>query len=363
MRTGRPKQSLNITAGERRQLEAVVAARSLPYGLVRRAQMVLWTEDGMPIREAARRLKVTPPAVTHWRKRFRDGRLSGLHDALKSGRPRSHDDEQVAALLNTALTRKPKGGATHWSVRTLEAETGVSKSTVQRYLALFGVQPHRAQSFKLSTDPFFVEKVRDVVGLYLNPPDHALVLCVDEKSQVQALERTQPMLPLGLGYVEGVTHDYVRHGTTTLFAALDIANGQVIAQCKPRHRHQEFLAFLRHLDANTPAALDLHLVVDNYGTHKHAKVRAWITRHPRFHVHHTPTYSSWLNQVERWFGLITQRAIRRGSFASVTDLRRRIEQFVDHWNQHPKPFVWTATADSIFEKLVRLGKVISGTRH
>jgi transposase len=316
----------------------------------------------MPIREAARRLKVTPPAVTHWRQRFRDGRLSGLHDALKFGRPRSHDDEQVAALLNTALTRRPKG-ATHWSVRTLEAETGVSKSTVQRYLALFGVQPHRAQSFKLSTDPFFVEKVREVIGLYLNPPDHALVLCVDEKSQVQALERTQPMLPLGLGYVEGVTHDYVRHGTTTLFAALDIANGQVIAQCKPRHRHQEFLAFLRHLDANTPADLDLHLVVDNYGTHKHAKVRAWISRHPRFHVHHTPTYSSWLNQVERWFGLITQRAIRRGSFASVTDLRRRIEQFVDHWNQHPKPFVWTATADSIFEKLVRLGKVISGTRH
>ena len=308
------------------------------------------------------RLKVTPPAVTHWRKRFRDGRLSGLHDALKSGRPRSHDDEQVAALLNTALTRKPKG-ATHWSVRTLEAETGVSKSTVQRYLALFGVQPHRAQSFKLSNDPFFVEKVRDVVGLYLNPPDHALVLCVDEKSQVQALERTQPMLPMGLGYVEGVTHDYVRHGTTTLFAALDIANGQVIAQCKPRHRHQEFLAFLRHLDANTSADLDLHLVVDNYGTHKHAKVRAWIIRHPRFHVHHTPTYSSWLNQVERWFGLITERAIRRGSFASVTDLRRRIEQFVDHWNQHPKPFVWTATADSIFEKLVRLGKVISGTGH
>jgi len=316
----------------------------------------------MPIREAARRLKVTPPAVTHWRKRFRDGRLSGLHDALKSGRPRSHDDEQVATLLNTALTRKPKA-ATHWSVRTLEAETGVSKSTVQRYLALFGVRPHLAQSFKLSTDPFFVEKVRDVVGLYLNPPDHALVLCVDEKSQVQALERTQPMLPMGLGYVEGVTHDYVRHGTTTLFAALDIANGQVIAQCKPRHRHQEFLAFLRHLDANTPADLDLHLVVDNYGTHKHAKVRAWIARHPRLHVHHTPTYSSWLNQVERWFGLITQRAIRRGSFASVTDLRRRIEQFVDHWNQHPKPFVWTASADSIFEKLTRLSKVISGTRH
>jgi transposase len=260
------------------------------------------------------------------------------------------------------LARTPKA-ATHWSVRLLEEETGVSKSSVQRYLAMFGIQPHRSQSFKLSTDPFFVEKVRDVVGLYLNPPDKALVMCVDEKSQVQALERTQPMLPLGLGYVEGVTHDYVRHGTTTLFAALDIANGQVIAQCKPRHRHQEFLSFLRHVDANTPSELDLHLIVDNYGTHKHPKVRSWLARHSRFHLHHTPTYSSWLNQVERWFGLITQRAIRRGSFSSVTDLRRRIELFVTQWNQHPRPFRWTATADSIFEKLTRLSKAISGTAH
>jgi len=362
MATGRPKLSLQITATERVELQAVAASRSLPHGLVRRAQMVLWSEDGMPIREVARRLKVTPPAVTNWRKRFREGRISGLHDALKSGRPRTHDDDRVAELLNTVLQRKPKG-ATHWTVRGLEAETGVSKSAVARYLAMFGVQPHRSKSFKLSTDPFFVEKVRDVVGLYLNPPDNAIVLCVDEKSQVQALERTQPMLPMGLGYIEGVTHDYVRHGTTTLFAALDIANGKVIAQCKPRHRHQEFLSFLRHVDANTPDGLDLHLIVDNYGTHKHARVRTWLARHPRVHLHHTPTYSSWLNQVERWFGLITQRAIRRGSFTSVTDLRRRIEQFVEHWNEHPKPFVWTATADSIFEKLSRLSKAISGTQH
>jgi len=362
MVTGRPKLSLQMTASERLELQAVATSRSLPHGLVRRAQMVLWTEQGIPIREVARRLKVTPPAVTNWRKRFRDGRISGLHDALKSGRPRTYDDERVAELLNTALRRKPKG-ATHWTVRGLEAETGVSKSAVARYLALFGVQPHRSQSFKLSTDPFFVEKLRDVVGLYLNPPHNAVVLCVDEKSQVQALERTQPLLPMGLGYVEGVTHDYVRHGTTTLFAALDIANGQVIAQCKPRHRHQEFLSFLRHVEANTPDGLDLHLVVDNYGTHKHARVRTWLARHPRVHLHHTPTYSSWLNQVERWFGLITQRAIRRGSFTSVTDLRRRIEQFVEHWNEHPKPFVWTATADSIFEKLSRLSKAISGTAH
>jgi transposase len=362
MRPGRPKRSLDITVAERAELEAIAASRSFPHGLVRRAQMVLWSEGGMPIREVARRLKVTAPAVTNWRKRFADKRMAGLHDALKSGRPRTHDEERIAELLNTALTRRAEA-ATHWTVRDLGEETGISKSTVQRYLKLFGIQPHRSKSFKLSTDPFFIEKLREVVGLYLNPPDHALVLCVDEKSQCQALERTQPVLPMGFGYVEGVTHDYIRHGTTTLFAALDIANGQVITQCKPRHRHQEFLSFLRHLESNTPADLDLHLIVDNYATHKHPKVRLWLARRPRFHLHFTPTYSSWLNQVERWFGLITQRAIRRGSFSSVTDLRHRIQSFVEHWNQHPKPFVWTATAESILEKLARLSKVISGTGH
>ena len=362
MATGRAKHSLELTAQERAQLESIVASRSLPHGLVRRARMILLTEDGVSVRETARRVKVTAPAVSNWRKRFREHRLAGLHDALKSGRPRTHDEERIGELLNTALGRRPKA-ATHWSVRTLAEDTGISKSTVQRYLALFGVQPHRARSFKLSNDPFFLEKVREVVGLYLNPPDNALVLCVDEKSQVQALERTQPVLPMGLGYAEGITHDYVRHGTTTLFAALDIANGQVFTQCKPRHRHQEFLSFLRHIEANVPKDLAVHLIVDNYGTHKHARVRAWLARRPRFHVHYTPTYSSWLNQVERWFGVITQRAIRRGSFNSVTDLRRQIQRFVADWNQHPKPFMWTATAESILAKLERLGKVICGTQH
>ena len=354
--------SLELTAQERGDLEAIVASRSLPHGLVRRANMILLTESGVSIREAARRVKVTPPAVTNWRKRFREQRLVGLHDQLKSGRPRTHTEEDIAVLLNAALTRRPQG-STHWSVRDLAGETGISKSTVQRYLALFGVQPHRSKSFKLSTDPLFIEKLRDVVGLYLNPPDNAQVLCVDEKSQVQALERTQPLLPMGLGYVEGITHDYVRHGTTTLFAALDVANGQVLAQCKARHRHQEYLSFLRHIEANVPDNLDVHLVVDNYGTHRHARVKAWLARRPRFHVHYTPTYSSWLNQVERWFGLITQRAIRRGSFDSVPDLKRKINEFVKHYNQHPKPFMWTATADSILAKLERLGKVICGTPH
>jgi putative transposase len=362
MPTGRPRHSLELSPEERTQLESISASRSLPHGLVRRAQMVLWTESGMTNQEVARRLKVSAPTVNFWRGRFGDRRLAGLHDELKPGRPRRHSDERLARLLKTALAEQPKAG-THWSVRGLERRTGMSKSAVHRYLNLFGVQPHRSRSFKLSNDPFFIEKVRDIVGLYLNPPEHALVLAVDEKSQIQALERTQPVLPLGLGYIEGVTHDYVRHGTTTLFAALDVANGAVITQCKPRHRHQEFLSFLRHIEEQVPAQLDVHLIVDNYATHKHPRVRAWLARRPRYHLHFTPTYSSWLNQVEIWFGQITRQAIRRGSFTSTAELRRKIEHFAAQWNQHPRPFAWTATAESIFAKLERLSKVIGGTQH
>ena len=241
--------------------------------------------------------------------------------------------------------------------------TKISKSTVQRIWKVFGLQPHRQRHFKLSTDPFFVEKVRDIVGLYLNPPDNAMVLCVDEKSQIQALNRTQPLLPFGIGYCEGITHDYVRHGTTTLFAALDIVSGQVITRCRPRHRHQEFLQFLREIDKSVPADLEIHLVVDNYATHKHPKVKRWLAMRPRYHVHFTPTYSSWLNQVEIWFNIITQRAIRRGSFTSVKKLIVAIEQFVKRYNAKTKPFIWTATADSILEKLSRLCNRISGTGH
>jgi putative transposase len=233
----------------------------------------------------------------------------------------------------------------------LAAETGVSFATVHRLWRAFGLQPHRQKHFKLSNDPFFVEKVRDIVGLYLNPPDKAMVLCVDEKSQVQALDRTQPVLPMGLGDVEGVTHDYMRHGTTTLFAALDIASGEVLTRCKPRRRHQEFLGFLNHVDANVPPELDIHLVVDNYATHKHVKVRQWLAARPRYHVHYTPTYSSWLNQVELWFNIITQTAIRRGTFRSVKDLIAKIENFVSHYNAKSQPFMWTATPDSILNKL------------
>jgi putative transposase len=271
-------------------------------------------------------------------------------------------DEQIAELVHRTLKSTP-ANATHWSCRSLAQESQVSKSSVQRVWRAFGLKPHRQKHFTLSTDPFFVEKVRDIVGLYLNPPDNAMVLCVDEKSQIQALDRTQPVLPMGLGYVEGVTHHYVRHGTTTLFAALDIASGEVLSKCKPRHRHQEFLQFLEHIDANVPPELEIHLVVDNYATHKHEKVRRWLAARPRYHIHYTPTSASWLNQVEIWFNIITQRAIRRGTFRKVKELIARIEDFVRHYNVDCQPFAWVATADSILQKVNRLCQYISGTQH
>ncbi len=336
--------------------------RTLPHALVARAKLVLWSARGHSNTHIARRLHWRNATVGKWRQRFVEHRLAGLYDELRPGRPRSIEDEQIAALLKRTLSRKPAAG-TQWSIRQAAQVSGISRSTVHRLFQAFALQPHRSRSFKLSTDPFFIEKVRDIVGLYLNPPDHALVLCVDEKSQIQALNRTQPVLPMGLGYVEGITHDYVRHGTTTLFAAFDIATGAVFTECKPRHRQQEFLSFLRHLDESMPPELDLHLIVDNYATHKHPKVRTWLAQRPRYHMHYTPTYSSWLNQVERWFGLITQRAIRRGSFTSVHDLVQKIDAFVERYNRSSRPFVWTATADSILQKIARLCSRISGTPH
>ena len=362
MVTGRPKPALVLAEEEQTQLRSLARSRSLPHALVARARLVLWSAQGQSNSQIARRLHWTKATVGNWRQRFVEHRVAGLYDEARPGRPRSIGDEQVAALLKRTLSHKP-ASRTHWTVREAARDSGISKSTVHRLFQVFGLQPHRSRSFKLSTDPFFIEKVRDIVGLYLNPPDHALVLCVDEKSQIQALNRTQPVLPMGLGYVEGITHDYVRHGTTTLFAALDIATGAVFTECKPRHRHQEFLSFLRRLDAAVPEELDVHLIVDNYATHKHPKVRTWLAQRPRYHVHYTPTYSSWLNQVERWFGLITQRAIRRGSFRSVKDLIEKIDSFVQHYNRTHRPFVWTATADSILEKIARLCSRISGTRH
>jgi putative transposase len=360
MTRGRPKTPLVLSAEEREQLRSWSRSRSLPKGLVDRVQIVLLSADGETNKAIAARLGLSQPTVGKWRRRYLERGLQGLHDELRPGRPRSIEDERIAGLITDTLKKQPKG-ATHWSCRTMAAEAGVSKSTVQRIWQAVRLQPHRYDYFKLSTDPFFVEKVRDIVGLYLNPPDHAIVLCVDEKSQCQALERSQPILPMGLGYLEGYTHDYRRHGTTNLFAALDIANGQVLAQCKPRHRHEEFLQFLRHIDANVPADLDVHLIADNYATHKHPKVRLWFAQRPRYHMHFTPTYASWLNQVEIWFSLISRKAIHRGSFNSTKALLQKIQEYVRDHNASAKPFVWTATADSIFEKLSRLCETISGT--
>lgn len=355
-------RAVTLQPQQHKQLENLAASRSLPHALVCRARVVLMAAKGMPNIAIAQQVGLTRETVGKWRKRFVERGIGGLHDELRPGRPRTVSDEKVAVLIKKTLETTPPDG-THWSCRRMAKETGLSKATVQRIWTAFMVQPHRHKHFKLSNDPFFVEKVRDIVGLYLNPPENAIVLCVDEKSQIQALERTQPLLPMGLGYVEGVTHDYLRHGTTTLFAALDIANGQVIAQCKKRHRHQEFLGFLRHIEASVPKDLDVHLVIDNYATHKHAKVRSWLVRRPRYTVHYTPTYSSWLNQVEIWFNIITQRAIRRGTFRSVRQLIEKIDLFVGNYNQHSNPFAWTATAKSILEKLSRLCERISETQH
>jgi putative transposase len=360
MRTGRPKSALTLSEQENEQLKVISNSRSLPHGLVTRAQIILLAAQGATNRSIAEKLGFSMQSVCKWRQRYLEQGIEGLHDELRPGRPRSISDEKVAILIRKTLNTKPQDG-THWTIRSMAKETHVSRQTVHRIWNAFGLQPHRQRHFKLSTDPFFVEKVRDIVGLYLNPPDKAIVLCVDEKSQIQALNRTQPLLPMGLGYVEGVTHDYVRHGTTTLFAALDIASGQVLTKCKHRHRHQEYLGFLKHIDANVPQKLDIHLVVDNYSTHKHPTVKRWLTTHPRYQVHYTPTYASWLNQIEIWFNLITQKAIRRGTFKSVKELIFKIDQFVQNYNSNTRPFVWTATADSILEKIKRLCQCISET--
>lgn len=362
MPKGRPKQPVVLSEEDRQQLVAIAQSRSFPHGLVMRARIVLLAADGVANTTIAEKLGFSQQSVCLWRKRYLDHGLQGLHDELKPGRPRTISDEKVASLVRKTLRSKPKE-ATHWTIRSIARETRISRMTVHRIWSAFGLQPHRQKHFKLSNDPFFVEKVRDIVGLYLSPPENAVVLGVDEKTQIQALERTQPMLPLGLGYVEGVTHDYERHGTTTLFAALDIANGEVLAQCKRRHRHQEYLAFLKHVEQNVPQKLDVHIVVDNYATHKHPTVKRWLAAHERWHVHYTPTYASWLNQVEIWFNIITQKAIRRGTFKSVKELVAKIQQYIDRYNRHPHPFMWTATADSILAKIERLSQLISGTQH
>ena len=323
-----------------------------------RGRIVLAAAEGESDVAIAERLSINRKTVILWRKRFAEQRLDGLWEVAPGrGRKPIYDIDKIAAIVDATLQTKPEG-MTHWSCRTMAVNQQVSKSTINNIWLAHNLQPHRVETFKLSRDPKFLEKMTDVVGLYLNPPQQAIVLCVDEKSQIQALDRTQPGLPLKKGRCGTMTHNYKRNGTTTLFAALEILQGKVIGQCYQRHRHQEFLKFLRTLDQEFPGPVPLHLIMDNYGTHKHEKVRAWLKRHPRFVLHFVPTSSSWLNLVERWFGELDDKAIRRGVFRSVEDLKTSIEDFLTAWNKNPKPYVWTATVESIMEKLSRCRRTL-----
>ena len=329
-------------------------ATSVRAGLATRARIVLAAADGEGTSAIAARLNVSRPTVIQWRERYRGRGIDGLFDAPRSGRPKQVDD---AAIITATLEPPPERlGVTHWSTRLLAVHLRVGDATVARAWRRYRVQPWRRETFKFSTDPQLEAKVRDVVGLYLDPPEKAVVLCLDEKSQVQALDRTQPSLPMKKGRAGTMTHDYKRHGTTTLFAALNVLTGAVIGQCLPRHRHDEFLVFLRRIQREVPRGLQVHVILDNYGTHSHPDVQAWLAKHPRFHLHFTPTSSSWLDLVERWFRELTDKRLRRGSFNSVADLIAAIEEYLIIHNEDPKPFVWTATADSILAK-VRRGRV------
>jgi transposase len=362
MRTGRPKAELVLTAEEKNKLGQWTRRATIAQRLSLRARIVLLCAEGLTNKEAAKRAKTTPQTVSKWRKRFVRGRLEALVDEPRPGAPRTISDAQVEEVVTKTLEATPKG-ATHWSTRSMAKETGLSQSAVSRIWRAFALQPHRSKTFKLSTDPFFVEKVRDIVGLYLNPPERAVVLSVDEKSQVQALDRTQPLLPLAPGQVERRSHDYVRHGTTSLFAALDVATGRVIGQCHRRHRHQEFLKFLKMVEAAVEPDLEVHLIMDNYGTHKTPKVKRWLVQRPHWHIHFTPTSGSWLNLVERFFAEITQRRIRRGAFRSVAELEQAIRDYLKVHNENPKPFIWTASADQVLGKIGRLCKRINNSGH
>jgi len=359
---GRPKAQLVLSESEREQLTALTLRRKTSQALALRARIVLACAAGETNNAVAARQRVTKQTVSKWRARFVEHRLDGLLDAPRPGAPRTIDDARVDAVIAKTLQSKP-AGATHWSTRTMAAQMGMTQSAVSRIWRAFGLQPHRQETFKLSSDPLFVEKVRDIVGLYLDPPVKAMVLCVDEKSQIQALDRTQPILPLAPGIPERRTHDYMRHGTTTLFAALDIATGSVIGELHRRHRSSEFLQFLRTIESSVPADLDIHLVMDNYGTHKTPKVKAWFARHPRFHVHFTPTSASWINQVERWFAMLTDRQIKRGTHRSTRELEQAIRQYLEHHNENPKPFEWTKTADQILASIERFCLRISNSGH
>ena len=344
--------ALALSEAERAELEGWARRRKTAQALALRARIVLRAAAGSSNTAIAAELGVAKHTVGKWRERFARLRTDGLLDEPRPGAPRRVGDERVLELVDRTLAARPEG-ATHWSLRTMAKASGLSVTTVGRVWRAFGLQPHRAETFKLSTDPLFAEKVRDIVGLYLAPPDRALVLCVDEKSQVQALDRTQPLLPLRPGQAERRTHDYTRHGTTSLFAALDVRAGTVIGRCFPRHRAAEFRRFLDEVDAQVPPDLDVHLVLDNSATHKTSAIRDWLAKRPRYHVHFTPTSASWINQVERWFALLTERALRRGVHRSVAELERDIRAYIQATNAEPKPFRWVKSADDILASVKR----------
>ena len=362
MRRGRPKQALRLSEEEHQRLRSLAQrARSRP-AVARRARVVLACAEGLDNRAVAKKLRCSLGMVGKWRARFLKQRLEGLYDEQRPGAPRQIGDEQIEQVVIQTLESTPRGQS-HWSTREMAKNTGLSRMAISRIWRAFGLQPHRTESFKLSPDPLLIEKVRDIVGLYMNPPDHAMVICVDEKSQIQALDRTQPMLPLRPGQVERRTHDYERHGTTSLFAALELKTSRIIGQLRRRHRSQEFRKFLSTIEANVPAGLEVHIVMDNYGTHKTAIIRNWFAKRPRFHVHFTPTYGSWLNLVERWFATLTEKQIKRGAHRSTRALEAAIREYLTMSNGSAKPFVWTKTADEILAKVAAFCQRISNSGH
>jgi transposase len=364
MITGRPKKELRLSTEEQSKLEMLVRRPKTDQRTAVRAAIVLDCASGMSNKAVACKRRVTESTVCKWRQRFVEKRLRGLGDAARPGQPRKITDAKVEEVVTKTLESRPTH-ATHWSTRLMAKASGLNQNAIVRIWNAFGLKPHLQDNFKLSTDPFFVEKVRDIVGLYLNPPEQtrAVVFCVDEKSQIQALDRSQPILPMRPGQAERRTHDYYRHGTTSLFAALDIATGKVIGACHRQHRHQEFLRFLDKIDHEVPSHLEVHLVIDNYGTHKAPRVAAWFKKRPRYHLHFTPTSASWLNQVERWFAKITLQRLRRDAFKCVADLEKTILHYIELNNKNPKPFIWTASADLILGKVKSLCERINLSVH
>ena len=362
MRTGRPTPALLLTEEERETLQNWRRRPKSAQALALRARMILLCAEGRSNTEAADELRVTKQTVGKWRKRFVEKRLDGLLDEPRPGTPRKLSDADVERVLALTLESAPVN-ATHWSTRSLAQASGLSRASVHRIWRAFALQPYRTETFKLSKDPLFIDKVRDIVGLYLNPPDRALVLCVDEKSQIQALDRSQPLLPMRPGQAERRTHDYKRHGTTSLFAALNVKTGRLIGECHRRHRSVEFRQFLDTIDEAVPARFDVHLVLDNYGTHKTPLIRRWLVKRPRFHLHFTPTGTSWINQVERWFALLTEKRLRRSAFRSTRELEAAIRQYIAQHNEQPKPFRWTRTADQILASIARFCSRTSETPH